>query len=318
MPRGRWSRPLPRRRSQAGGLGRCPTGSPRWQPLQNVKKKKKKISPPPGRAGSRDKMVPFWTRAAVARRQGQDSGWPGAGEGAGPTGGRFRPAGAGQAAASWAGRRTGPRTHPRALAAAAAAAGEGWRRGWCIQGEAPPSRVSSPRTLPGPPAARLAAAVGRTQPRAGTWAAIRQLADSRGKARTRPPNLPSFGASEGRRAPPHPQRRARCFSPHTCASGQQGEGGARPQVGRKPAYAQVPLQRACSPAMELKGKAWGSQPPKEKGQQAEELGAQFKPRNTRGKRGQNFPAVTSDLVKLSCTPSSWRCLCLPRKTEAEG
>lgn len=62
VPRGVWSRPPPGRRSQAG-LGRCPTGSPRWQPLQNAKK----IPPPPGRAGSRDKMVPFWTRAAVAR-----------------------------------------------------------------------------------------------------------------------------------------------------------------------------------------------------------------------------------------------------------
>lgn len=134
VPRGGWFRPLPRRRSQAG-LGRCPTGSPCWQPLRKCKKKKKKIPPPPGRAGSRDKMVPFWTWAAVARWQGQDSAWPGAGEGAGPTGGRLRLVGAREPAGSWAGycgrlRRTHPHTHTRALAAAAAAAAaaEGWRR----------------------------------------------------------------------------------------------------------------------------------------------------------------------------------------------
>lgn len=128
VPRGVWSRPPPRRRSQAG-LGRCPTGSLRWQPLRNAKK----IPPPPGRAGSRDKMVPFWTRAAVARWQGQDSGGPGPDEGAGPTGGRLELAGARQPAGSRAGRcsrrqRTHPHTHTRALAAAAAAAGGGWRR----------------------------------------------------------------------------------------------------------------------------------------------------------------------------------------------
>ena len=50
---------------------------------------------PPERAGSRDKMVPFWTRAAVARWQGQGSGWPGPEEGAGPTGGLLRLAGEG-------------------------------------------------------------------------------------------------------------------------------------------------------------------------------------------------------------------------------
>lgn len=51
--------------------------------------------------------------------------------------------------------------------------------GWCIKGEAPPNRVSSPRTLPQqrwwprprPRLRLLSAAVGRTQPRTRTWAA---------------------------------------------------------------------------------------------------------------------------------------------------
>lgn len=47
-----------------------------------------------GRAGSRDKMVPFRTHTAVARWQGQDSGLPCRDEGAGPTGGRLPQAGA--------------------------------------------------------------------------------------------------------------------------------------------------------------------------------------------------------------------------------
>ncbi|OWK11900.1 hypothetical protein Celaphus_00003720 [Cervus elaphus hippelaphus] len=96
-------------------------------------------------------MVPFWTRAAVARWQGQGSGWPGPEEGAGPTGGRLRLAGARQPAGSWAGRSaagasaltlTPTRAHSQLLLLQEAGGG------WCIKGEAPPNRVSSPRTLP--------------------------------------------------------------------------------------------------------------------------------------------------------------------------
>lgn len=139
---------------------------------------------PPGRAGSHDKMVPFWTRAAVARWQGQGSGWPGPEEGAGPTGGRLRLAGARQPAGSWAGRSaagasaltlTPTRAHSQLLLLQEAGGG------WCIKGEAPPNRVSSPRTLPQQrwwPRQRLrllSAAVGRTQPPTRTWAASIQL-----------------------------------------------------------------------------------------------------------------------------------------------
>lgn len=143
----------PRRRSQAG-LGRCPTGSFGRQRLQNAKKE----SPPPlGRAGSRDKMVPFRTHTAVARWQGQDSGLPCGDEGAGPTGGRLPQAGARKAGgelgwALWPAPAHSP-SHPQArtqqlllvvlLLLLQEAGG-----GWCIKGEAPPNRVSSPRTLP--------------------------------------------------------------------------------------------------------------------------------------------------------------------------
>lgn len=137
--------PVPRCAVPRGaGPARRPGGAQKrgWGDAQQVplvgsrsEMQKKKIPPPPGRAGSRDKMVPFWTRAAVARWQGQDSSWPGQGEGAGPTGGRLPLAGARTPAGSWAGRcgrrqRTHPHTHTRALAAAAAAAAAagGWRR----------------------------------------------------------------------------------------------------------------------------------------------------------------------------------------------
>lgn len=90
----------------------------------------------------------------MARWQGQGSGWPGPEEGAGPTGGRLRLAGARQPVGSWAGRSaagasaltlTPTRAHSQLLLLPLLLQEAGG--GWCIKGEAPPNRVSSPRTL---------------------------------------------------------------------------------------------------------------------------------------------------------------------------
>ena len=136
-----------------GGAHKPGWGDAQQVPLVGSRSEMQKRSLlPPGRAGSHDKMVPFWTRAAEARWQGQASGWPGPEEGAGPTGGRLRLAGARQPAGSWAGRSaagasaltlTPTRAHSRLLLLLLQEAGDGW----CIKGEAPPNRVSSPRTL---------------------------------------------------------------------------------------------------------------------------------------------------------------------------
>lgn len=179
VPRGVWSRPLPRRRSQAG-LGRCPTGSPCWQPLRNVKKKS--LLPLGERAAAtkwclsgpelqwRDGRVriqagPARGRVLVPREGG--SGWWGLGS--------RRGAGQGAAAGASALTRTPTRAHSQLLLLLLLLQKAGG--GWCIKGEAPPNRVSSPRTLPQQrrwPRLRLrllSAAVGRTQPRTGTCAA---------------------------------------------------------------------------------------------------------------------------------------------------
>lgn len=126
--------------------GRCLTGSPHWQPPRNAKRSL------PGRAGSRDKMVPFSDPELQWRdvRGRQGSGWLGLERVLVPR--EEAPAGGGsQPVGSWAGRlrrRQCTHTHTRALAAAVAAAAAAVRPRYGIKGEAPPNRVSSPRTLP--------------------------------------------------------------------------------------------------------------------------------------------------------------------------
>lgn len=144
--------------------------------------------------------------------------------------------------------------------------------GWCIKGEAPPNRVSSPRTLPQQrwwPRQRLrllSAAVERTQPRSGTWAAGSELADPREKHRCTLPtsHLLSHAAKGGVYSSTH-KPLARCLFPDTCASGQQREVGSLGQAGSlHPGLFCSPLYDACSPLMKLKGKAWGCKPQKER------------------------------------------------------
>lgn len=158
VPQGVWSHPPPWRRSQAG-LGRCPTGSPPWQPLRNARGRKKKRSLLPSGEGA---AATKWCLSGP-ELQGEmaGAGFRPAGPGGGCwSHGRAAPAGGGWEAGGALGRAlrpapaTHPHTHTRALAAAAAAAAAaavaagGWRLeaggGWCIKGEAPPNRVSSP------------------------------------------------------------------------------------------------------------------------------------------------------------------------------
>lgn len=102
-------------------------------------------------------------RVLVPREGG--SGWRGLGS--------QRGAGQGAAAGASALTLTPTRAHSQLLLLLQKEAGGGW----CVQGEAPPNRVSSPGTLPRQrwwPRQRLrllSAAVGRTQPRTGTWSA---------------------------------------------------------------------------------------------------------------------------------------------------
>ena len=122
----------PGRRSQAG-LGRCPTGSPHWQPLRNAKK----IPPPPWESGQPRQNGAFLDPSCSGEmaRAGFRLARPGGGCW---SHGRAAPAGGGSAAGGELGRalggrrqRTHPHTHTRALAAAAAAAAAaagGWRR----------------------------------------------------------------------------------------------------------------------------------------------------------------------------------------------
>ncbi|VTJ64893.1 Hypothetical predicted protein [Marmota monax] len=92
VPGGVWSRP-PAPEALTSGAGEMPN---RFPSLAAAPKCKKDPSSP-GRTGSRDKMVPFRTQAAVTRWQGQDSGLPGRDEGVGPAGGRLRQEGAREA-----------------------------------------------------------------------------------------------------------------------------------------------------------------------------------------------------------------------------
>lgn len=150
--------------------------------------------------------------------------------------------------------------------------------GWCIKGEAPPNRVSSPRTLPQQrwwPRQRLrllSAAVGRTQPRTGTWAAGNELADPREKHRCTlaSSHLLSRAAKGGVYSSTH-KPLARCLFPDTCASGQQREVDSLGQAGNlHPGLFCPPLYDACSPLMKLKGQAWGCKPQKERREPEEE------------------------------------------------
>lgn len=127
-----------RRAPKGSGPARRPGGAhkPGWGDAQQVllvgsrsemQKKKKKNPSSPRERGQPRQNGAFLDSSCRARWQGQDSGWPGPGGGAGPTGGRLRRAEARKPAGRWAGRcgrhqRTHPHTHTRALAAAAAVA----------------------------------------------------------------------------------------------------------------------------------------------------------------------------------------------------
>lgn len=151
VPRGPGPARRPGRRSQAG-LGEMPN---RFPSLAAAPKCKRSLLPLGERAAATKWCLsgpePQWRDGG--RRWG--SGWPGPEEGAGPTGGRLRLAGLGSRwGAGQGARRPAPahspltptRAHSQLLLLPLLLQEAGG--GWCIKGEAPPNRVSSPRLFP--------------------------------------------------------------------------------------------------------------------------------------------------------------------------
>ncbi|EHB12577.1 hypothetical protein GW7_06978 [Heterocephalus glaber] len=166
------------RRLSHDGPGRCPTGPPGWQPLQNAKM----IPPPLGEREAATKWCLSGPRLQWREGRGRIQAGRAGEEGAGPTRGRLRREG-GRGAGRERGRalrrrqRTHPHTHTRALAAAAPAAG-GWRRlvhyrRGSSQPRQQPRDSSPPALVAQAEAAAALCCSGRTQPRTGTSAASR-------------------------------------------------------------------------------------------------------------------------------------------------